>query len=80
MKGKKHPALRMTLLLTAPLVLLFCGAVGQTRAQEQQQGVEVDRSGQTPVYRVRVGARSTPAINYQHRSGKTEVERLAASL
>jgi outer membrane protein OmpA-like peptidoglycan-associated protein len=41
----------------------------------QQQGtVQVDTSGQTPVYRVTVVARSTKAINYQHRSGPTNVD------
>ena len=38
-----------------------------------QQGVQVDTSGQTPVFRVTVVERTTKAINYRHRSGPTEV-------
>jgi outer membrane protein OmpA-like peptidoglycan-associated protein len=36
--------------------------------------VQVDTTGQSPVYRVTVVARSTKAINYQHRSGPTSVD------
>jgi outer membrane protein OmpA-like peptidoglycan-associated protein len=36
--------------------------------------VQVDTKGQGPVYRVTVVARSTKAINYQHRSGPTSVD------
>src|SRR5580700_705700 len=36
--------------------------------------VQVDTTGQAPVYRVTVVARSTKAINYQHRSGPTNVD------
>ena len=47
----------------------------------QQQGtVQVDTSGQTPVYRVTVVARSTKAINYQHRSGPTNIDFRGTSL
>jgi hypothetical protein len=37
------------------------------------QGVQVDTSGKVPVFRVTVVDRSTKAINYQHRSGPTQV-------
>jgi len=36
--------------------------------------VQVDTTGQAPVYRVTVVARSTKAISYQHRSGPTNVD------
>lgn len=36
--------------------------------------VQVDTTGHAPVYRVTVVARSTKAINYQHRSGPTNVD------
>jgi outer membrane protein OmpA-like peptidoglycan-associated protein len=36
--------------------------------------VQVDTTGQAPVYRVTVVARLTKAINYQHRSGPTNVD------
>ena len=37
------------------------------------QGVQVDTSGPSPVFRVTVVDRSTKAVNYQHRSGPTEI-------
>jgi outer membrane protein OmpA-like peptidoglycan-associated protein len=49
-------------------------------APQQQGTVQVDTSGQTPVYRVTVVARSTKAINYQHRSGPTNIDFRGASL
>jgi outer membrane protein OmpA-like peptidoglycan-associated protein len=48
-------------------------ALGQ-QPNPVQQGVHVDTTGQAPVYRVTVVARSTKAINYQHRSGPTIVD------
>jgi outer membrane protein OmpA-like peptidoglycan-associated protein len=59
-----------------PTFLWFGGSTPYlaAQAQEVQQGVVVDRSGPTPVYRVTVVERTTRAINYQHRSGPTEVD------
>jgi len=37
------------------------------------QGVQVDTSGPGPVFRVTVVDRSTKAVNYQHRSGPTQI-------
>jgi outer membrane protein OmpA-like peptidoglycan-associated protein len=45
-----------------------------------QQGVQVDTSGKGPVFRVTVVDRSTKAINYQHRSGPTQVAFRGTSL
>lgn len=54
-------------------VLAFAAAgLGQT-PPAVQQGAHLDTSGQTPVYRVTVVARTTKAINYRHRSGPTNI-------
>jgi outer membrane protein OmpA-like peptidoglycan-associated protein len=45
-----------------------------------QQGVHVDTSGKGPVFRVTVVDRSTKAVNYQHRSGPTEIAFRGTSL
>ncbi len=61
--------------VVAPTFLLFGGAPTYLAAQQEtQQGVVVDRSGPTPVYKVTVVEHTTRAINYQHRSGSTEVD------
>lgn len=39
-----------------------------------QQSSPAQPSGQTPVYRVTVVARTTKAINYHHRSGSTKID------
>jgi outer membrane protein OmpA-like peptidoglycan-associated protein len=61
-------------LFIAVTIILFSVASLPARAQEQQQGVVVDRSSGTVVYRVTVVGRTTKAINYRHRSGPTEVD------
>jgi outer membrane protein OmpA-like peptidoglycan-associated protein len=48
-------------------------ALGQ-QPNPVQQSVHVDTTGQAPVYRLTVVARSTKAINYQHRSGPTIID------
>ncbi|HZC36736.1 MAG TPA: hypothetical protein VE242_14030, partial [Chthoniobacterales bacterium] len=73
MRDKNSVSVRIA-LLTMTLIIFCFGTVKQTVAQEQQQGVVVDRSGKIPVYRVTVVARTAPAINYRHRSGPTEVD------
>src|SRR6195256_1022419 len=45
-----------------------------------QQGVHVDTSGKGPVFRVTVVDRSSKAVNYQHRSGPTEIAFRGTSL
>ena len=44
------------------------------------QGVQLDTSGNGPVFRVTVVDRATKAINYQHRSGPTEIAFRGTSL
>ena len=61
------------------VVLAMCGlVVGPAYSQSQptnptQQRASDDRD-QVPVYRVRVVARTTPAINYRHRGGATTID------
>src|ERR1700730_2628841 len=52
------------------------------RAQQPavDQNVQLDRSGSAPVFRVTVVERTTPAINYRHRSGSTPVDFHGTSL
>src|SRR5215468_11219086 len=39
-----------------------------------QQTVPVERMNHTPVYRIKVVARTTKAVNYRHHSGKTKLD------
>ena len=59
------------------VVLAICGlAVGSAYSQPTnptQQRASDDRD-HVPVYRVRVVARTTPAINYRHRGGSTTID------
>ena len=41
---------------------------------QSQQELTVDQSGQVPVFRVRVYARSARAVNYRNRGGSTTVD------
>lgn len=61
---------RMCLLLAAP------AASAQTPAPPPQQQATAPAGQElpTPVFRVNVVARSTKAVNYQHRSGATEID------
>src|SRR6202790_5828018 len=56
-----------------PLVILFSVA-GRAQQPVQQGHVQIDRSGSVPIVRVTVGARTTKAINYRHRSGSTKID------
>ena len=61
--------------IVLPAFLLFGGSAVYGAPQEQQQGVVVDHTANGQViYKVTVVERSTRAINYQHRSGSTEVD------
>jgi outer membrane protein OmpA-like peptidoglycan-associated protein len=69
--------MKIRIMLSLPLVLLSVstGRAQGPDAQPTQQGqVQVDRSGSVPIYRVTVVGRTTPAINYRHRSGSTKVD------
>lgn len=65
-------------------VFIFCTvARAQQPPQEQptqDQHVQLDRSGPTPVFRLTVVERTTQAINYRHRSGSTPVGLRGTSL
>lgn len=66
--------LRSICVATCCVLISAGAAICQDPPREQQGGVHVDTTGQTPVFRVTVVARSTKAINYQHRSGPTNVD------
>src|SRR6202790_3213273 len=51
-----------------------------SQSDDPRQGVQLDTSGKVPVFRVTVVDRSTKAINYQHRSGPTQVAFRGTSL
>jgi outer membrane protein OmpA-like peptidoglycan-associated protein len=51
-----------------------------SQSDDPRQGVQVDTSGKVPVFRVTVVDRSTKAINYQHRSGPTQIAFRGTSL
>jgi outer membrane protein OmpA-like peptidoglycan-associated protein len=74
MKKSNGSVTGRALLIVTSVFLFLLGTAMPAATQEQQQGAVVDRSGGTPVYRVTVVARTTPAINYQHRSGPTQVD------
>jgi len=59
-----------------PAFLLFGGSAAYGAGQDQQQpGVVLDRTANgQPVFKVAVVERTTRAINYQHRSGSTEID------
>jgi outer membrane protein OmpA-like peptidoglycan-associated protein len=59
----------MTLL---GFIVLFCVSA-KAQPPGQQSHVQVDRSGSGPVFRVTVVSRTTPAVNYRHRSGSTNI-------
>src|ERR1041385_1440176 len=62
-------------VLTASLLLCGClwGQAPQAPTPFQQRPV-AGANEQTPIYRVTVVARTTKAINYNHRSGPTEID------
>ena len=61
--------------IVLPAFLLFGGSAVYGAPQETQQGVVVDHDANgNPIYKVTVVEHTTRAINYQHRSGSTEVD------
>src|ERR1700685_3326531 len=64
--------------IVLPAFLLFGGSAvygAYGAPQEQQQGVVVEHDANgNPIYKVTVVEHTTRAINYQHRSGSTEVD------
>jgi outer membrane protein OmpA-like peptidoglycan-associated protein len=62
--------MKMKLLLAAGFVLSL-SVVAQTNSQTR---VAVEPMAQTPTFHVVVTSRTTPAVNYKHRSGSTKVD------
>src|ERR1700722_12812902 len=56
------------------VVVLLWAVSTQAQQPAADQNVQLDRSGPAPVFRVTVVERTTPAINYRHRSGSTPVD------
>ena len=53
--------------------LILCGVLSAQPPQAQSDPAAGPVAGVTPIYRVTVVARTTKAINYNHRSGSTEI-------
>jgi outer membrane protein OmpA-like peptidoglycan-associated protein len=60
-----------TKLFLAAAIALSLSAVAQTNSQTT---LAVEPMAQTPTFRVIVTSRTTPAVNYKHRSGATKVD------
>src|SRR5713226_5388217 len=75
LESKKEYAMKTARLAVIMLGLWSVPAAGQAQRTDPPQGqVQVGRTGQVPIYRVTVVARTTKAINYRHRSGSTKVD------
>jgi len=68
-------------LLTAALVVLGSAALvtpafaqSASNPTQQRTTVVTQQDDQVPVFRVTVVGRTTPAVNYRHRSGATKVD------
>jgi hypothetical protein len=66
-----------TKLLLATAIALSLSAVAQTNSQTT---LAVEPMAQTPTFRVIVTSRSVQAVNYQHRSGATNLDFAGTSL
>src|SRR5271170_1770376 len=60
-----------TKLLLAVVIAWSLSAFAQTNSQDS---MTVEPMAQTPTFRVVVTTRTTPAVNYKHRSGSTKVD------
>ena len=67
---------------TGKLAVILIFACAPLRAQQPaaDQHVRIDNSGPVPVFKVTVVERTTPAINYRHRSGSTPIDFQGTSL
>lgn len=54
--------------------LMVCGVLSAQQPQPPGETAAVLTAGTTPIYRVTVTARTTKALNYQHRSGSTTID------
>ena len=64
----------MNQLTLAAAFLTACGVLAAQTPQQQDENAARMAAGSTPIYRVTVTARTTKAINYQHRSGATKID------
>jgi len=64
----------MTQMKLTGAFLVLCGALSAQGPQNQDENAVRMAAGSTPIYRVTVTARTTKAINYQHRSGATKID------
>jgi outer membrane protein OmpA-like peptidoglycan-associated protein len=64
----------MTSTKLAAAFLTLCGVISAQSAQPQDENTARMAAGSAPIYRVTVTARTTKAINYQHRSGATKID------
>jgi outer membrane protein OmpA-like peptidoglycan-associated protein len=62
------------------VVLILACATLQAQQPATNQHVQMDNSGPVPVFKVTVVERTTPAINYRHRSGSTPIDFQGTSL
>jgi len=53
--------------------LMVCGVLSAQGPQTQDENTARMAAGDSPVYRVTVTARTTKAVNYQHRGGATKI-------
>ena len=63
---------RLTVKISAVLLAVLVGLGASTLAQAQT--TVSSEHNQTPAYRVNVVSRTTPAVNYGHRSGSTKID------
>ncbi len=67
----KEKTLKTSRLLSIGVILCGMSALAQTNSQTS---IAVEPMAETPTFRVVVTSRTTPAINYRHRSGATKVD------
>ena len=65
---------RLLVVVVATCGLVVGPAYSQSQPTSPTQQRALDDRDQVPVYRVRVVARTTPAINYRHRGGATTID------
>jgi hypothetical protein len=54
--------------------LMICGVLSAQGPQTQDENATRMAAGSNPVYRVTMTARTTRAVNYQHRGGATKID------
>src|SRR3954468_23170301 len=67
---------RLSYLAIIPLAAAFTLAAQEANPTQQRQPttIQVERTSPVPIFRIEVVSRSTPAVNYLHRSGSTKVD------